>query len=103
MGPGPQPGHRAQLSPQRLVKDITACPSPQHHLLSPGLISGMHAPHDCLGRLVFHVCVSISSVFLMVADSTSPSLFIPVVCFSFLSVSVSLADCIFIYLFSSLL
>lgn len=26
MGPGPQPGHRAQLSPDRLVKDTTACP-----------------------------------------------------------------------------
>lgn len=90
MGPGPQPGHRAQLSPKRLVKDIAACPSPQHHLLSPGLISGVRAPHDCLARLVsLHVCVPISSLFLVVADSTSLSLFIPVVCFSFLSVSVS--------------
>lgn len=26
MGPGPQPDHRAQLSPDRLVKDTTACP-----------------------------------------------------------------------------
>lgn len=90
MGPGPQPGHRAQLSPKRLVKDIAACPSPQHHLLSPGLISGVRAPHDCLAGLVsLHVCVPISSLFLVVADSTSLSLFIPVVCFSFLSVSVS--------------
>lgn len=63
MGPVLPPGHRAQLSPERLVKDVTACPSPQHHLLSPGLISGVQAPHDCVARLVsFHVCVCISSL-----------------------------------------
>lgn len=28
MGPGPQPGHRVQLSPERSIKDTTACPSP---------------------------------------------------------------------------
>lgn len=75
MGPGPQPGHRAQLSPQRLVKDITACPSPQHHLLSPGLISGMHAPHDYLGRLVSFMYVSPSQVCFSWSLTPPPRLF----------------------------
>lgn len=91
MGPGPQPGHRAQLSPQRLVKRTSQPVLPT----APSAQPRPHQGHACPPRLfgqtcLVHVCVSISSVFLVVADSTSPSLFIPVVCFSFLSVSLSL-------------
>lgn len=89
MGPGPQPGHRAQLSPQRLVKDITACPSPQH-LLSPGSSSGACMPPRLFGQTCLCSCVCLHLKCVSWLLTPPPlSLFIPVVCFSFLSVSLS--------------
>lgn len=35
MGPGPQPGHRAQLSPEWSVKDTTTCPAPNSTIARP--------------------------------------------------------------------
>lgn len=81
MGPGPQPGHRAQLSPEHLVKDTTACPSPQHHLLSPGPVSSERTvggvPPPLCGQTCLLSCVSPSQacLFLQVSDSTSRLLF----------------------------
>ena len=93
MGPGPQPGHRAQLSPEHLVKDTTACPSPQHHLLSPGPVSSERTMRCvpstcCVARPVsFHVCLHLKFV------SFSRSLTPPPVSFFFFNTSLLEFSC----------